>query len=340
MSLNNRRHQHLALVEGVKVDTMGDGRTVGEFLDDWLWGKQALRPSTHASYESHIRLYLVPYLGNLDLEALRPLHIERMFREIAMTDDRRGRPLSPASIRRIHATLMSALNTAVRRGMLDRNPAVTVELPKPPKSRTVTWSPQDLSRFLDAISDDPLHLLFQLLGLVGLRRGEVVALRWQDVDLNRGLLRVEQSMVNVGGKHVLGPPKSAAGARTVALDDETTRRLHWHQSKQQLEVLRVTGSNVGPELVFTHENGDPLDPTWVSRHFDRLVKRHGLPRIRLHDLRHTSASIGLAAGESLVEVSRRLGHSSITVTADIYSHISPLVAKESAERLARTVFQP
>jgi integrase len=235
---------------------------------------------------------------------------------------------------------MSALNTAVRRGLIDRNPAATVELPRAPRSRPSTWTAGELAGFLEQIAEDRLVLLYRLLGLAGLRRGEAVALRWVDVDLNAGHLRVEQSLVKVDGRSVIGPPKSVAGARVVAIDDETARRLLWHQEVQRLEILKVVGTAGTMELVFTTPTGEPLDPAYVSRHFDRLVARHGLPRIRLHDLRHTSASIGLEAGESLLEVSRRLGHSSITITADVYSHLSPVVAKESAERLAQSVFGP
>jgi integrase len=330
-----RRDRDLALFKTDHVEDVSV--TVGEYLEEWLWGKQALRPSTHRSYENHLRKYLIPLLGHLPLRALRALHVDRAYRQIA-TSERYGRPLSVATLRRIHATLMSALNTAVRRGLIDRNPAATVELPRAPRARPSTWTAGELAGFLERIADDRLVLLYRLLGLAGLRRGEAVALRWADVDLNAGLLRVEQSLVKVDGRSVIGPPKSAAGARVVAIDDETARRLQWHQEAQRLEILKVTGGRGHPELVFTTPAGLPLDPAYVSRHFDRLVARHGLPRIRLHDLRHSSASIGLAAGESLLEVSRRLGHSSIVVTADVYSHLSPVVAKESAERLAQSVF--
>ena len=311
---------------------------MGEYLDAWLTGKQSLRESTRQSYEVHVRRYLKPHLGDLPLVDLRPAHIEPMDRLIGAAGDQEGGvPLSVASVRRIHATLTSALNTAVRRGLVERNPAATVELPPVRRPRVATLSATDLGRFLASVEDDPLHPLYLLLGLVGLCRGEAVALRWSDVDLNQGLLRVEQSAVKVGRRAVIGPPKSASGARTVALDDETCRRLQWHAARQRLDILRETGIITVPELVFTTARGEPLDPTYVSRRFARLVALHGLPRIRLHDLRHTSASIGLTSGESLLEVSRRLGHSSITITADIYSHISPLVAKESAERLAHRV---
>ena len=313
--------------------------TVEDFLEDWLWGKQSLRPSTHASYETHVRRHLVPYLGKLRLDRLQAGDVQKMYRLLAEQDGRGGRPLSVSSLRRIHATLMSAMNTAVRRGLLDRNPADTVELPSVTKPRLRAWTEQELGEFLHSCRTDRLHPMFVLLGLVGLRRGEVVGLLWEAVDLNRGTLRIEQSAVRIGKNMVLGPPKSASGTRTVAIDDETARRLHWHQCRQRMELLRATGQGVTPAYVFTTPAGEPLDPAYVSRRFDLLVKASGLPRIRLHDLRHSSASIGLASGESLLEVSRRLGHSSITITADTYSHVAPAVAKESAERLASSVYR-
>jgi integrase len=333
------RRGHLTLAPPA-LSIAGHQPTVGEYLEEWLWGKQSLRPSTHMSYETHVRRYLTPHLGSLPIASLRAVHIEGMYRQLSQGDSTLPqRSLSVATLRRIHATLRSALNTAVKRGLIERNPASTVELPRVHTTRTQTWSAGQLGQFLEAIHEDRLHLLYLLLGFVGLRRGEVVALRWIDVNLNMGILRIENSAVKVGNRSVVGPPKSSSGARVVAIDDETARRLHWHQCRQRLEMLRTIGQTTTPELVFTTPSGAALDPAYVSRHFDRLITTHDMPRIRLHDLRHTSASIGLAAGESLVEVSRRLGHSSISITADIYSHISPEVAKESAERLAQTVYR-
>jgi integrase len=312
--------------------------TTAEFLKEWLEGKQSLRPSTRASYDGHIRLYFDPYLGEIRLVDLRPRHIEAMYREIRLANAGRTRPVSVATLRRVHGTLTSAMTTAVRRGLIDRNPAVTVELPAVPKPRVQVWNPAELARFLDLIIEDRLHLLYLLLGLRGLRRGEAVALRWQDVDLERRLLRIEQSAVRIGQRTVVGPPKTSSGVRVVAIDPGTATRLHWHQCRQRLENDDRIHTPMLSDLVFTDRRGEQLDPRYVSRHFDRLVAAHGMPRIRLHDLRHTSASIGLAAGESLLEVSRRLGHSSITVTADIYSHVAPYVARESADRVADLVF--
>lgn len=323
---------------GLPSESSGDCTTVEAYLCEWLNAKKSLRPSTRASYASHIKLYLVPYLGHLELGVLRAEHIDQMFTKLAVEAEAKGRPISPGTLRRIRATLTSALNTAVRRSLIPGNPARTVELPAERRTHMTVWTPEEFGKFLALTADDPLHLLYRLLGLRGLRRGEVVGLRWADIDLERHCLRIAQSRVRVGGHTVAGPPKSAAGARVVAIDADTALRLdERRRATPGTGHQHRIGSPIASDLVFTTPTGEPLDPTYVSRHFDRLVARHGLPRIRLHDLRHTSASIGLEAGETLLEVSRRLGHSSITVTADIYSHVSPTVARDSAERLADLV---
>jgi integrase len=337
-SIRSRRATRRARARAARRARPGTG-AVGEYLTRWVDHKQSLRPSTRLSYRTHIRLYLVPHLGDIALAELRPHHLEEMYRALASDPDLTHR-VSPATMTRVHATLMSALGTAVRRGLIDRNPAETVELPTPGRPELVVWTAEQLAEFLGGIVDDDLYPVFVLLALCGLRRGEAVGLRWRDVDLEHGMMRVRQQFVAVGRHIVIGEPKSKAGHRQVALDITTVRLLHCHRAAQQRQQERLGAAWVETALVFTEPNGAALDPTYVSRHFDRLVARSGLPRIRLHDLRHSSASIGLASGESLLEVSRRLGHSSIAVTADIYSTVSPEVARESAERLSRAVFHP
>ena len=175
--------------------------------------------------------------------------------------------------------------------------------------------------------------MYRLLILTGLRRGEAVGLQWGDLDLTAGRLTVRRQVTSVNGDLVVGPPKSKAGARTIALDATTLAGLRQHQRHAQLQHPPGAGAFLSTP-VFNAVDGSPLQPAYVSRHFTTLIRRHGLPVIRLHDLRHTSASIGLAGGESLLEVSRRLGHSSITITADTYAHVTPATAHASAQRLA------
>ena len=248
-----------------------------------------------------------------------------------------GRRLEAATLHRIHATLMSALSSAVRRGLLERNPARYAELPRAGRPRMQVWTAQQLAAFLESVAGDRLAALFRLIALTGLRRGEAIRLRWADVDLEVGLLQVEQQIVAVGGQRHTGPPKSSNGRRHVALPARVSDELREHQRRQHRDRLAAGQDWHESGLVFTTEHGEGLAPGLVSRHFAQLVRAAGLPPIRLHDLRHLSASLGLESGESLLEVSRRLGHSSITITADVYGHIAPSTARQAADRLEQLI---
>lgn len=308
--------------------------TVGNYLTEWLDGKQALRPTTVLEYRRHISQLFIPEIGPLRLLDLRAQHIERVFARIAEGNRFRERPITPTTMRRILATLNSALNVAVRRGLIRRNPAGTVELPKPTKPKTAVWTRDEAARFLAGTADEPLHLLYRLLLLCGLRRGEAVGLQWGDIDFGQPTLTVRRQIVSVDGQLLVGPPKSDAGLRTVAIDAGTKALL---ESAQRRALLRHPWSRdtaFEAMFVFSRPSGGCYSPTYVSRRFLTLSKALGLPRIRLHDLRHTSATLGLEGGESLIEVSRRLGHSSMAITADVYAHISPEKATASAARLA------
>lgn len=304
------------------------GSSTGEYLEQWLAGKRSLRPSSWSSYEHHVSAYLIPHLGRIPLGELRPGHIEEMYRSIEERNVTRSRPVSISTLHRVHATLMSAMNTAARRGLIPVNPAATVELPRPDRQEAVVWSQKEARRFLAEATGDRWYLVYRVLLVAGLRRGEVLGLRWDDVDMEAGLLRVDQQLVLVNGKTVAGPPKSRSGHRTVALDPDT------------IDLLAQVHNSDRTGYVFCAEDGGPLDPAAVSRHFSVLCRQVGVPVIRLHDLRHTSASLGLAAGESLFEVSRRLGHSSIRITADTYSHTCPDASRRAAERLAAALGSP
>ena len=173
------------------------------------------------------------------------------------------------------------LNSAVRRGLIDRNPAETIELPKPVRPDLLVWTPGELSRFLEAAGEDDLYPLFVLLVLCGLRRGEAVGLRWRDVDLDQGCLHIRQQLVVVGGDVIAGAPKSKAGHRLVVLDSATVTLLECHRREQDRRRQTAGESWVENDLVFTTVTGEALDPSVVSRRFDRLVAKSGLPRIRL-----------------------------------------------------------
>jgi integrase len=340
------RNEVLARVRlGIRVDR---SETVGQYLESWLSGRRALKPTTRRSYAGHIERLLVPQLGHLRLEDLRPEHIsdayQRIIEENAALSDlparQRGgrRPMGPLSLRRVHATLHKALADAVKSRRLAHNPAQYVELPTATRRRVQPWTPIELGRFLQHAQGDRLGALFELAANGGLRRGELCGLRWVDVDLDAGLVTVRQQLVQDGAKIYIDTPKTAAGEhRRVDLDDMTVRALYAWRGRQDLERLEAGPGWTDTDLVFTREDGTPLRPEFVTKHFTRLARDLGLPAARLHDLRHAAASLQIAAGVPLAVISKRLGHSSINVTVDIYGHLLEGAGRQAANAAAALI---
>ena len=327
-----------ALQEAVRVlmaDVNVHGLTVAEYLDTWLLGKRALKPKTRSLYDDAIRLYLKPQLGRILLLELRPHHLDRLYAAIAI--GRRGRPLSPASLRRVHAVLRSALGTAVKRRLIPYNPALHIELAPENPQRPRPWSLDECRSFLEVTRDDRLASLYLLMLTTGMRRGEAVGLRWCDVDLDAGYLHVVQQITEVREALVVGTPKTKRGARVVPIDVDLARALCLHRESQLSEERLWGGAWQATGLVFTREDGRPLRPEYVTRHFQALTRVAGLPPIRLHDLRHTNASLALSAGVDIKIVSDRLGHSTTAITADLYTHVHRGVGREAADRIAATL---
>ncbi len=337
-----RREAEAALseaLEQVRKGVVADVRalTVGDYLAGWLDGKRGLRPSTRRSYESHIRVYLVPTIGRIKLASLRADHLDVMYESIRRGDLRKAP--SPATMRRLHATLRSALETAYRRRLIPLNPAGQVELESAPRKARGVWTPGELSAFLTYSAEDRLGAAYHLIATTGLRRGELCGLRWSDIDLDAGTLTVAQQHVEVGREIQVGAPKTKSGARVVALDAGTVAVLRAHKAAQAAERLAWGPGYTDLGLAFAREDGTPLRPEYVTKHFIKLSAEAGLPRIVLHGLRHTHATHALAAGVDLLVVSRRLGHSSLALTADTYTRVLPEVSRQAAELVAAMVRQ-
>jgi integrase len=292
--------------------------------------KATVRASTHIGYDIHIRHHIVPRIGRRPLDGVSGELLNALYAELAVdgrADTSGG--LAPATIRRVHVTLHRAFKDAVRWGYLGLNPC---EAADPPKLRASaqpemkTWTAVELAAFLAGIKDEPWYALYHLIAMTGLRRGEALGLRWCDVYLERGELAVRQTLLQLRTGLTYSTPKTARGSRVVALDPRTVSILKDHRP------LRARPG----DLLFT-EDGRPLSPGTVTKTFKVLARRLELPPIRLHDLRHTHATLALQAGVHPKIVSERLGHSTIAFTLDVYSHAIPHMQTEAAVQIANLV---
>ena len=293
--------------------------------------KSTIRPTTFASYRTHVQHQIVPRIGGLQLFRLSASHLNALYAELLNNGraNRRG-ALSPTTVKRVHATLHRALRDAVRWGYVSKNVADSADPPRKAELLEMrTWALDDLRRFLKAVRRDELYELWLLYAVTGMRRGEALGLRWCDVDFTRQQIAIRQAVIAIGSLIYLSRPKTAKGRRVIALDETTTLAL------RRLVRRRKTH---GDNLLFSNGDNRPLDPTWVTKRFVALVEYHGLPLIRLHDLRHTHATLALQAGVHPKIVSERLGHSTVSLTLDVYSHAIPHMQKDAAEQIASLVF--
>jgi len=308
--------------------------SVADFLDEWLAGKRNLRETTRTSYRYHIRLYLKPALGHYPLQDLRADHLDALYSDLL--NSREGAK-SPSVVHHVHRTLRSALNTAMKRRLIQWNLALQVELPEHRAARTSVWEPVHIAQFLDASRGHRLSALFHLVVFTGMRRGEAIGLHWSDVDVERSQLSVQWQVTDPGNGPGLSAVKTAAGVRVVPVDRATVDVLLRHRARQDAERAAWGSAWCEHGLVFTRENGDLLRPDTVTHLFAQLIKQAAVPRIRLHDLRHTHASLALAAGVDVKVVSDRLGHSTTHITANLYTHVVPAVARSAADAIAAAV---
>jgi len=302
--------------------------TLAEFLERWLNDyRSSLSPRGYERYRDIIKQHLIPDLGNIVLTQLRPEHLQKHY--TACQD----KGLSARTVRYHHAVIHVALKTAVKWGLLSRNPADAVTLPKVQHNEMNTWGEDEINQFLEAAKDSPYYTLFHTALFTGMRRCEILGLKWADVDFIMSQLYVNRGLHHLkDGSYVFTEPKSARSRRTIALPPSAILLLREHREKQALEWAMLGKTLTDAGLVFCTLEGEPLRPNTITRAWKTLAARCGLPVIRLHDARHTHASIMLKQGIHLKVVQERLGHSSIQITLDIYSHVVPGLQAAAAQR--------
>lgn len=315
--------------------------SLGEFLvEEWLPAKRStVKETTLASYEMHVTKHITPRIGGAPLTTLGPAQLNAFYAELLASGRRSGSGgLSPTTVRRIHATLHKAMADAVRWGRLARNAADQADPPRAAQAEMSIWTREELRAFLDGVRGDRLFAAWLLAATTGMRRGELLGLRWSDVDLEAGTVSVRQIRTVARYSVLTVAPKTDKGTRTIALDGETAAGLRAHRVAQMEERLLLgPGYRNDEDLVFTRPDGTPIHPERLSSMFRQLCRRSGLPAVRLHDVRHSYVTALLAAGVPLKVVSQRVGHASPMVTMTIYQHVLPGDDRAAAEAGARAI---
>ncbi len=315
-------------IEGIDYDD--ENMTVGEYLDRWLKGsvQGSVRQSTYDRDVNLVDNHLKPALGRIKLKKLSAAHVQHFYR------DRLDSGLSASTVHKMHAILHKALARAVAWHMVPRNVTDAVEPPRPAPKEMRPLSPAEARRFLDAARGERFEALYVLAITTGMRQGELLALRWQDVDLKNGTLSVRRTLTRDGGRVIIGEPKTKKSRRSISLTPRAVEALGAHLERQLREIEILGDRYEDRGLLFATDTGGPVNPSNLRRRsFAPLLKKAKLPHVRFHDLRHTCATLLLSKGTHPKFVQELLGHATVAITLDTYSHAVPGMGKQTAKAM-------
>ncbi len=282
-----------------------------KFLEDTA--KHTLKPKTFSSYKWIIETHVIPEIGKMKLANLKPHHLQKLY------SDKVNSGLSKKTVLHIHSVIRRALNEAVKWGLINNNPCSSVTPPRPDKSLPEIWSVVQAQTFLNAVREHRWYAIYLIALTTGARRGEILGLEWENIDLAGKSASIQKTISEIGGKAIIGEPKTKRSRRTISLPDIV------------IAALKDMESNNG--FVFTTSNDTPIIPRNLLRHYYSVLDRLDIPKIRFHDLRHTAATILLTQDVHPKKVQELLGHSSITLTLDTYSHVMKGMHAEAAEKM-------
>ncbi len=305
---------------------------LGDYLGTWLRDsvKNSVRPTTYQRYEGVVRLHIDPYLGDTRILKLTSTKVQALYR------NRLDSGCSPRTVQYVHVTLHKALKQALRWGLVPANVAEAVVVPRVPKEEITPLSPAQVKVFLRAIAGDNLETMFALAVTTGMRQGEILGLRWEDVDLDEGVVRVRRTLSWDGRKVVFAPPKTAKGRRSIGLTGGTVQRLESHKMRQGPDGASPAG---GLGLVFPNGDGGPRRSRgYLTLALRKVLKKAGLPSIRFHDLRHTCATLLLSRNIHPKVVQEMLGHATISITLDTYSHVMPSMSRGAVSAMENLAY--
>ena len=311
--------------------------TLEEYLKDWLndYCKPKLTPCTYEGYKNNLEKHIIPSLGKILLQKLQPIQVQKFYNGLY----EKGRlhsegGLSPSSIRYIHATIRKALNHAVKMQYLIRNVCEAVELPKIKKYEAKFLTKIKVNEMLTTLKDTEIYIPILLAIGLGLRRGELLGLQWKDFDFNKKLVSIKRTLLpKTNGEEIFSECKTAKSQRILAVPESILVKLKQHKKGQLENKLFFSTEYTDYDLVYCNSNGMPVSPHAFNHRFSKVLKEKGLEHMRVHDLRHTNASLMLSQGVSMKVASERLGHTTIGITMDLYSHIDEELQRDAASKL-------
>ena len=324
-----------ALVQAKKIDFVKTGKyTVAMWMEEWFENvaKLKVRPSSHQTYRGYIDHHIAPNIGDLPLEKLTTMDLQKLYRKLMIKGrveriEAKNQPkgLSAKTVRNINQVISSALDFAVAQKIIPENPCKAVALPKVEHKEMQTIPAEQLQAFLQEAKATGVYEMYYIELATGLRRGELLGLKWTDIDWQNGIFKVRRQIARVDGQIVEAPLKTKNSYRTVTI------------SQQAIEVLKQQKEKTNDEYVFPSPNGGPISPDSVNNMLKRVLARAGIPKVRFHDLRHTFATIALQNGVDIKTVSGMLGHFSAGFTLDTYAHVTTAAQKEAADTMGKVL---
>lgn len=300
-----------------------------EYIDYWLenYAKVNVAASTFELYKSFSK-NIVQHIGNLTLKETKPAHIQNFYSKLLQ-----DKSISKRQILKIHRMLHEALKHAVQWQLIINNPTDSVTAPRPEKTSIKVWDIDTSFNFLKDIKNTNLYIPVMLALTTGMRLGEIAALKWSDINFKDGFISVTHNFQRVENQYILKQPKTEKSKRSIAMMELTIKELITHKNKQKYDKIKQGNLYDDQDFICTWENGKPLRPHYISDLFRNYILRLDYPRIRFHDLRHTHATMLLSKGVNPKIVSERLGHSTVNITLDIYTHVLPNMQKEAVKKL-------
>ncbi len=311
--------------------------TVAEFVERWRrdWAESHVSPKTLERYLELLRKHVVAHIGDVQLQKLRAIHLNELYAKLSRGKD--GKALAPRTIGHVHRVLHRALGHANRWGLVQQNVASLVSPPRVPASEIELLTPAQVQAVLRGLQGRSIYPVLVTALSTGMRRGELLAMRWRDVDLDRAMIRVEQSLEQTKAGLRIKSPKTKHGRRSISLPASAVTVLRDHRKAQAEQRLKLgQGKAPADSLVFATWEGEPRSPNSLTKEWKEAIRATKLPRVTLHSLRHTHASHLIASGMDVLAISRRLGHGSPTITLGVYGHMFPNRDDRAAEAMEAT----